>query len=47
VAEFARRLAPEMGATTDSVDRLVAEVEEIETRETLRPLLAAIAALRV
>jgi hypothetical protein len=47
VAEFARRLAPEMGATADSVDRLVAEVEGIETRATLRPLLAAVAAVRV
>jgi 2-methylcitrate dehydratase PrpD len=47
VAEFARRLAPEMGATMDAVDRLVAEVAEIETRATLRPLLAAVAALRV
>ncbi len=46
-AEFARRLAPEMGATTDAVDGLVAEVDGIEKRKTLLPLLAAVAALRV
>jgi 2-methylcitrate dehydratase PrpD len=47
VAEFARRLASEIGTTPETVDRLVAEVDAIETRTTLDRLLAAIAALRV
>jgi hypothetical protein len=45
IADFARRLAPEMEATREAVERLVGEVEAIETRRTLRPLVASIVAL--